>query len=702
MGTCLSLTGASTSIDTLDETSTLTTSFHHSDEMCVHRVPRRLFLNGSSEVASLFCLQGRKGINQDAMLLWENFSSRHDAILCGVFDGHGPNGHMVAKKVRDSFPLKLIAQWNMYPPNNNNNDDYNYHTLRKSFQEKLTAVAPTNFATLRESLINACKVMDRELKLHHQIDCSCSGTTAVIVLKLGLNLVIANVGDSRAVLGTRDLQGSLTAVQLTTDLKPNLPNVSYHRLTYRDEFVILATDGVWDVLSNKEVVNIVASTPRSKAARVLVDSAIEAWKTRLPITKVDDCTVVCLFIDSESNLRSSSTNTRNVVEYPSAESAVSTSNSVKEKEKNIKIQEFDYSDLEAATNGFSDRKLLGKGSHGYVYKAVVGGRPVAVKRPSRPHHGVVSSMTNEVDNEIDILSKIQSPRLVNLVGFTANDSRDRLLVVEFMSNGTLYDVLHSSPRPPNWGRRIRLALQTAKAIDTLHSSNPPVIHRDIKSANVLIDRSYNARLGDFGLALRGHVDDYKLRSTPPAGTMGYLDPCYVTPDNLSTKTDVFSFGILLLEIISGRKAIDITYSPPSIVDWAIPLIKKGKLLAVYDPRIPPPKDPLVRKHLAVIAAKCVRSCRERRPSMTEVVTWLCGLCKLLPLHSWNGFNINNPCMMVETVGRPVEAPRSGQFGLEGGNFEGLDRARLSKSAMSGTLSWETSEYGAQVKNTAVY
>lgn len=357
--------------------------------------------------------------------------------------------------------------------------------------------------------------------------------------------------------------------------------------------------------------------------------------------------------------------------------------SSKEKEKNIKIQEFQYSDLEAATNGFSDRKLLGKGSHGYVYKAVVRGRPVAVKRPSRPNAAVLprpvsSSITNEVDNEIDILSKIQSPRLVNLVGFTNNDSKDRLLVVEFMSNGTLYDVLHSSQRTPNWGRRIRLALQTAKAIDTLHSSTPPVIHRDIKSANVLIDRSYNARLGDFGLALRGHVDDYRLRSTPPAGTMGYLDPCYVTPDNLSTKTDVFSFGILLLEIISGRKAIDVTYSPPSIVDWAIPLIKKGKLLSVYDPRIAPPKDPIVRKQLAVIAAKCVRSCRERRPSMNEVVTWLCGLCKLVPLHSWNGFN--NPCMMVETVGRPVEPPRNAQFGLEEGNFDALE-VKLSKSAM---------------------
>ncbi|XVE76774.1 hypothetical protein DITRI_Ditri13aG0007700 [Diplodiscus trichospermus] len=317
-------------------------------------------------------------------------------------------------------------------------------------------------------------------------------------------------------------------------------------------------------------------------------------------------------------------------------------------EKPIKIQQFDYCDLEAATNGFSDQRLLGKGSHGSVYKAVLKGRHVAIKKPSSRNQ----ETNQEADNEIEILSKIQSPRLVNLLGFT-NGTKDRLLVVEFMSNGTLYDVLHSnSSRPLNWGRRIRLALQVATALETLHSQKPPIIHRDVKSANVLIDRNFNARLGDFGLALSCGVDDYRLRSTPPAGTIGYLDPCYVTPDNLSTKADVFSFGILLLEIVSGRKAIDVGHSPPSIVDWAIPLVKKGKTVAVYDPRIAPPKDPVVRKQLAVIAAKCVRSCRERRPAMKEVVGWLTGLSKLVPLHSWNGFN--NPCLMVETVGRPVE------------------------------------------------
>ncbi|CAA0808924.1 Serine/threonine-protein kinase-like protein [Striga hermonthica] len=318
--------------------------------------------------------------------------------------------------------------------------------------------------------------------------------------------------------------------------------------------------------------------------------------------------------------------------------------------KPIKITEFDYTDLELATSNFSDSKLLGRGSHGLVYKGVLrGGRLVAVKKPSQKTP--VSQTPNEFENEIDILSKLQSPKIVNLVGFTKKESRDRLLVVEFMSRGTLFDVLHSNPRPLSWGRRVKLALQTARAIETLHSSNPPVIHRDIKSANVLIDSNFNARLGDFGLALR-IGDDYRFKSTPPAGTMGYLDPCYVTPDNLSTKTDVFSFGILLLEIISGRKALDMGNSPPSVVDWAIPLIKKGKLSSVYDLRVFPPRNDTVRKMLGVLAAKCVRPCKERRPSMRQVVECLAELSRLLPLHSWSG--LANPCMMVENVGRPVQ------------------------------------------------
>lgn len=347
MGSCLSAAGASSGEYENEYENDESGSSRRADyglEMRLHRVPSRFFLNASSDVGSMFGKGGRKGVNQDAMLLWQNFSSVDDAVLCGVFDGHGPNGHLVAKKVRDSLPLKLIAQWNLHPSNNTNN---NNNTTNPTFT--------SNLSTLRECFVKACKVMDRELKLHHDIDCSCSGTTAVTLLKQGQDLVIANVGDSRAVLGSQDANGSLIAVQLTTDLKPDVPreaeririckgrvfslknepkiarvwlpkvdspglamarafgdfclkdygvisvpDVSYHRLTHKDQFVVLATDGVWDVLSNKQVVSIVASSTRSSAARILVESAIQAWKTNLPNTKIDDCSAVCLFFDSDS------------------------------------------------------------------------------------------------------------------------------------------------------------------------------------------------------------------------------------------------------------------------------------------------------------------------------------------------------------------------------------------------------------------
>ncbi|CAL4907967.1 unnamed protein product [Urochloa decumbens] len=320
------------------------------------------------------------------------------------------------------------------------------------------------------------------------------------------------------------------------------------------------------------------------------------------------------------------------------------------------IERFDYAELEAATSHFADAALLGRGSHGAVYKAVLpSGRAVAVKRPSprRP----------EVDNEIRILSSLRGPRLVNLLGFSdpgpgaaPTAPAARLLVVEYMPNGTLYDLLHSNPRPPGWPRRLRLALQTARALRALHDADPPVIHRDVKSANVLLDANLDARLGDFGLALRvpkATGANAAAAATPaPAGTLGYLDPAYVTPESLSTKTDVFSFGILLLEIMSGRKAIDVQHSPPSVVEWAVPLLRKGRVAALFDPRVAPPRDPAARKDLAALAASCVRSCRERRPSMADIVERLVVLSKAVSAKVWNGLAdglavVGNPCAVVD-------------------------------------------------------
>lgn len=310
-------------------------------------------------------------------------------------------------------------------------------------------------------------------------------------------------------------------------------------------------------------------------------------------------------------------------------------NKKKKKSKHpIKLRHFSYADLEAATNAFSPRCLLGKGSHGAVFRAVLDGGTLtaAVKRTTL-------AVTGTSENEIEILSKIQSRRIVNLIGY-AVDSGERklLLVVEYMPKGALYEVIHKHKKPPGWSIRVRYALQVAKAVQALHGSNPPVIHRDIKSSNVLIDGRGNARLSDFGLALRGHVEDVRVLSTPPAGTLGYLDPCYLAPGDLSTKSDVFSFGILLLEIMSGRCAIDVNYSPPSILDWALPLIKSGTYHRVCDRRIGCPTDPAVSRDLAVLAARCARSTAGKRPAMEEVVDCLKMIYKRVKLQAVPIFN----------------------------------------------------------------
>ncbi|MBA0568533.1 hypothetical protein Golob_006025 [Gossypium lobatum] len=356
----------------------------------LHRIPGRLFLNGSSGVASLYTQQGKKGTNQDAMIVWENFGSRTDTVFCGVFDGHGPYGHMVAKKVRDHLPLKLSAHWEVNISSEDVLREISLNTAgsvnseetalisadkdsRASVDLDVTEKNPDIFKTLKESFLKAFKVMDRELRLHTNIDCFCSGTTAVTLVKQGPYLVAGNVGDSRAVLATRDKDNSLKAVQLTVDLKPNLtaeaegirnckgrvfalhdeptvarvwlpnndapgfamarafgdfclkdfglisvPEISYRCLSEEDEFYVLATDGIWDVLSNKEVIDIIEYAPAcSSAARTLVQIAVRAWRYKYLTSKVDDCAVVCLFLDSNLSNLSYASNTKEKVQLTS-------------------------------------------------------------------------------------------------------------------------------------------------------------------------------------------------------------------------------------------------------------------------------------------------------------------------------------------------------------------------------------------------
>ncbi|KAL3355644.1 hypothetical protein AABB24_016697 [Solanum stoloniferum] len=337
------------------------------EERGLQQIPGRLIGNGASNVGCLYTQQGKKGINQDAMVIWENYCSRSDTTLCGVFDGHGPHGHMVASKVRDYLPILLRSEWetkscgdqNAVSKNGNTNgglhfDDIVDDDLVESVEAENNENFPEIHLQIKRSILRAFRSMDKELKLHPSIDCFCSGSTAVTLVMQGQNIFVGNVGDSRAVLATRDKDNSLMAVQLTVDLKPNLPreaarihkckgrvfalqdepevarvwlpncdspglamarafgdfclkdfglisvpDVYYHHITEKDEFVLLATDGVWDVLSNKEAVDIVASAPsRATAGRALVDCATRAWRLKYPTSKNDDCAIVCLYLNS--------------------------------------------------------------------------------------------------------------------------------------------------------------------------------------------------------------------------------------------------------------------------------------------------------------------------------------------------------------------------------------------------------------------
>ncbi|GAV61208.1 Pkinase domain-containing protein [Cephalotus follicularis] len=288
---------------------------------------------------------------------------------------------------------------------------------------------------------------------------------------------------------------------------------------------------------------------------------------------------------------------------------------------------FNYEDLVKATDSFSPSNLIGKGSHGSVYKGILqNNNLVAIKKPSIQCHEVShDDNSKKLDNEIHVLSSLrENPCVINFIG-TSRDSVNKdikILVMEFMPNGSLHDLLHVVNTPPSWPKRVEIAIQVARAVKFLHEGKPLVIHRDIKPANILIDSNWKPKLADFGLAvmlqvdsLLGQVSDHK-----PAGTMGYLDPFYTSPSKLGTKNDIFSFGVVLLEIISCRKVIDVTKSPSSIVEWATTLIKEERMMEICDTRIVLPSymDATIG-HMLDVACRCVSPKEEIRPSIVEIV-----------------------------------------------------------------------------------
>lgn len=283
---------------------------------------------------------------------------------------------------------------------------------------------------------------------------------------------------------------------------------------------------------------------------------------------------------------------------------------------------FSYEELQAATNGFAVENLLGEGGFGRVYKGELStGQVVAVKQLTLGG----GQGDREFRAEVDIISRVHHRHLVSLVGYCIAD-KQRLLVYDFVPNGTLDVNLYGRGKPVmTWEMRVRVALGAARGLAYLHEDcHPRIIHRDIKSSNILLDAKYEAQVADFGLAKLASDTNTHV-STRVMGTFGYLAPEYAQSGKLTEKSDVYSFGVVLLELITGSKPIDQRnpVGQESLVEWTRPLINyaldDGDVDELMDPRLDGDYDPKEALKILEVAASCVRHTASKRPKMGQVV-----------------------------------------------------------------------------------
>ncbi|THG14571.1 hypothetical protein TEA_004977 [Camellia sinensis var. sinensis] len=296
-----------------------------------------------------------------------------------------------------------------------------------------------------------------------------------------------------------------------------------------------------------------------------------------------------------------------------------------------RVEKFSLTELGVATNNFSPENKIGRGSFGTVYRGeLADGRKVAIKR------GEIGARMKKLreketafDSELALLSRLHHKHLVELVGF-CQETDERLLVYEHMSNGSLHDNLHNTNNIENrcsvlnsWRMRIKIALDAARGIDYLHNyAVPPIIHRDIKSSNILLDVNWTAKVSDFGLSLMGPEPDQESMSSKAVGTVGYIDPEYYVLNILTVKSDVYGLGVVLLELLTGKRAVfKEGLCPMGVVEYAVPLIAAGELDSVLDKRVAPPdvREAEAVELVAYIAKHCVKLQGWERPSITDIV-----------------------------------------------------------------------------------